>query len=229
MRWAWILAALVWLSILWSVWQLVPHGRVTRAAMGGVFVVTAAVSIVTTVQAIGTVPPHDELSAAIGALAAQIEDALDEDRRYQVGWADIRNLGSTGIGVFAELEDRGHDVGVKDAFSHTFGSWRTARASEVDGVITVIAASDLDEGWELPPGARLVASYEPLTHRERVRYQRLERAVREQAGVPDDERLPLQGGPDHDRLLEQGAHEDDLAELEALARKGDQYRAYLRT
>lgn len=226
-RWAWVVAAFVWVSILWSLWSLIPHRRGARMAVLTVFAVTAVVSIATAWQALPLRPPQHQASDAIGSLGSQAEHALDHEPVYRLDWVDVEAFGATGLGMFADLEDRGVSVRAPTQFSHALGSWRTARASEVDGVLTLVAGSDLDAGWQPPADAKLVASFDPLDRTERARFQRLQRRIREEIGADADEYLVLTTDFDRDALAARGADPEQIQALWRLSRDGDRYRLYL--
>jgi hypothetical protein len=117
-------------------------------------------------------------------------------------------------------------VRVEPSLAHAFGSWRTARRDDVDAALTVVSGADLDAGWRPPEKARLIASYDPLTRRERARYRRLERQVRDQVGAGPDDYLLMDSAHRRDVLVERGADREVVAELAPLVEQGDRYRVY---
>jgi hypothetical protein len=227
-RWSWVLAALVWLSLAWSLWRTLARASATRALVAvsliGVIALTASNG-----WAASTVHvPQPQFSDVIGRLGSRTAPDLDSNRRYLLRIVDTENLGATAVGVFLDLDERGKQVRVESGFAKAFGSWRTARESEVDGVVTVAAGGDIERGWTPPPGARRVAHYDPLTARERSRAQRLERQVRERLGTaaPRDA-LPVLSAIGRRLLVSKGADRRSVDALQHLHERGDAYSVYL--
>jgi hypothetical protein len=199
LRWWWVIAALLWCSLLWSLWCTVGEARLARVLVpaGG-----AAVVVLATVVAWEAVParvPGLEYSTAVGKLTTGTIGQISRDRRYLVKWVNSDALGAVGVGTYLELLERGFDVGVAPEFGHAFGSWRVARPGEVRGTITVLS-SDSSEGFHRPAGAVLVAQYDPLTAPERRRAQEIEAEIRAHAGPSG----PLAPG-DADSVFGRGA------------------------
>ncbi len=162
--WAWVVAAIVWMSVFWSVWSLLPSQA--RAAVMSVAVAVAVVLSGGVAWASAGVRPDQSLSVAIGELARKATDKLDPEPRYLVRWVDTHLYGSVGIGVFVALEQGGLHVRTVTGLSHAFGSWRTARECDVDRILTVVSERDIASGWRPPTDASRVASYEPRRRSE---------------------------------------------------------------
>jgi hypothetical protein len=227
-RWSWVLAALVWLSLAWSLWRTLARASTTRAlvvvSLVGVIALTAS-----TGWAAATVHvPQPQFSDVIAHLGSHAAPHLDPDRRYLLKIVDTENLGAVPVGVFLDLDERGKQVRVESGFAKAFGSWRTTRESDVDGVVTVVAGGDIERGWTPPPGAKRVADYDPLTSRERSRAQRLERQVRGRLGTaaPRDA-LPVLSAIGRRQLVAEGADRRTVDELWRLHERGDAYSVYL--
>ena len=119
-RWWWVLAALLWLSIVWSATCAIGE-RGRHVLLGLAVVATAALSAVVTVRAVPAGVPDGDHSEVVGALAGELSSQLDRDAAYLVDWTDAELWGAVGIGVFVELERRGYDVSVLPPRASTFG------------------------------------------------------------------------------------------------------------
>jgi hypothetical protein len=228
-RWSWVLAALVWLSLAWSLWRIFARASATRALVAVSLVGVIALTASTGWSAATVQVPEQQFSNAIGQLGSRAASHLERDRRYLATFVDTENFGApVGVGVFLDLEERGQQVRVERRFSHPFGSWRTARESEVDGVVTVVAGGDIERGWTPPPGAKRVARYDPLTPRQRSRAQRLERSVRDQLGAAAPiHALAVLSPIGRQQLVASGADPRSVDALWHLHDRGDAYFVYL--
>ena len=141
-RWWWVLAAAVWLSIVWSVACSLRDRRVRDGLLAVAGLATVALSIVATARAVPAALPDADPSETVGTLAAQLVTELDPDVRYLVDWTDAEGWGAVGTGLFVELEHRGHDVSVVPPRAPMFGEWRTARPEDVDATVLVVGSSD---------------------------------------------------------------------------------------
>ena len=141
-RWWWVLAAVVWLSISWSAMCLLRDRRAQRGVLAVVAAATVALSVVATARAVPAGLPDADPSVTVGALVGETVTELDRNTAYLVDWNDAEGWGAVGIGVFADLERRGFDVSVLPARAASFGKWRTARPEEVDATVLVIGSPD---------------------------------------------------------------------------------------
>jgi hypothetical protein len=191
LRWWWVIAALLWCSLLWSAWSLLGAARARAMTPALVATGCAAMAVLAAVVARDAVParvPQQQYSRTIGKLANGTASRLVRDRRYLVTFVDTRDLGAVGVGTFLDLADRGFRVKVPRAFGHAFGSWRVARDGAVDGTIAVVSGDSL-ETFRPPPGAVQAVRYDPLSAADRRRAQELERDIRAHAG-PDGSLQP---------------------------------------
>jgi hypothetical protein len=227
-RWSWVLAALVLLSLAWSLWRILDRASATRALVAvslfGVLALTAS----TGWAAAPVHVPQPQFSDVIAHLGSGTAPHLDSDRRYLLEIVDTENLGAVAVGTFLDLDERGKQVRVESGFAKPFGSWRTAHRSEVDGVVTVVAGGDIERGWIAPPGAMRVVYYDPLTSRERSRSQRLERQVRERLGAAAPRNaLPVLSAIGRKQLVADGADPRAVDALWHLHQRGDAYSVYI--
>jgi hypothetical protein len=229
-RWWWVIAAGVWLSIGWSLLSLSAHTRVATVAVAVVTAAAVVLGIVDTVNAVPVRAPDQAWSTVLGHLAPAARRKLSRHRIYLVRWVGGRDWGAVGTGLFVDLDDRGFDVRVPRAVSHGFGSWRavTPPYSSVTDAVTVVAIADENEVWTAPRDAVLLARYDTLTPRERGRKRVLEREVRA-ALRPRVRMLPLPPDNAWGRrwLIHGGAPANAVNEFEALERRDNGYSVYL--
>lgn len=224
-RWWWAIAAAVWLSFLWSISCSLP-----ARARHGLFVLSvvacALLSAVTAWRAVPAGVPNPDESVAIGQLGRDVIDDLDPDGAYLVDWTDGRDWGAVGTGLFLHLDEHGISVAVPARHEAAIREHRTARADEVDGVIMVV---DSDAGQEArPPGAEVIAQFDPLTARERSRAGWLEEEIRKHVASPDQfmaEQLDSAIG--RDVLESDGAPRWAIDELAKLRAQGPAYTVSL--
>jgi hypothetical protein len=227
-RWSWVLAALVWLSLAWSFWQILARASATRALLAVSLVGVIALTASTGWAATAVQVPQPQFSDVIAHLGSRTAAQLDSDRRYLLKIVDTENLGAVAVGTFLDLDERGKQVRVDRGFAKPFGSWRTARESEVNGVVTVVAGGDIERGWTPPAGAKRLVSYDPLSSGQRSRAQRIERQIRDRLGTaaPRDA-LPVLSAIGRRQLVADGADERSVDELWHLHQRGDAYSVYL--
>ncbi len=245
-RWWWVVALMLWLAIGWCLGQalgLVPPergptvpapGRQRSAVLArpaGVAAVAGTVTLVvaTLVAALSAPLPGADSSEAVAHLAPTTARALDHKTTDLVQWIDPVTLSATGFGVYTELRREGFDVVVSAKLAFGFGSERTAARASVHDVVTVVAMPDRGSPLEQPSGARLVASYDPLTASERAESMRLAHRIRSAMGS----RAPL--GPlvvprtrhGQDQLVAGGASRRDVERLAQLQAQGTPYVVFL--
>jgi DNA-binding transcriptional regulator of glucitol operon len=227
-RWSWILAALVWLSLAWSLWRVLAPVTTTNALVAVSLVAVLGLTVSTGWNAVSVQAPQHVFSDTIAKLGPRTDAHLQQDKRYQLTFVDFENLGAVGVGMFLDLTERGQSVRMEPGLSHAVGSWRAARRSQVDEVLTVVAGSYIERGWTPPEGATRITLYDPLTPRERARAQRLERQVRERLGTaaPRDS-LPVLSAIGRLQLVADGADKRSVDELWHLRERGDAYSVYL--
>jgi len=227
-RWSWVLAALVWLSLAWSLWRILDRATAIRALVAASLVAVLGLTATTAWAAATTHVPQPQFSDVIEHLGPRTAAHLDPDRRYLLRLVDTENLGAVAVGMFLDLDERGKQVRVERTFAKGFGSWRTARESDVDGVVTVVAGGDIERGWTPPPNARRIATYDPLAPAERSRAQRLERQVRQRLGASAPvNALPVLSAIGRQQLVAGGADPRAVDALWHLHERGDSYSVYV--
>ncbi|CAN5711424.1 hypothetical protein BH18ACT2_BH18ACT2_10000 [soil metagenome] len=159
-RWWWVVAALVWLSLLWSVWLLARAGA-RSAALAVVLAATAVLAVVLGWRATPADVPEEALSAAIADLGPPVAAGLDADRAYLVEWVDGGGFGWAGMGMLHELRQRGHEAYVPATAQPAFEPWQVARPEDVDGTVLVVTDNAPVPGFAVPAGATVLARHDP--------------------------------------------------------------------
>jgi hypothetical protein len=228
-RWSWILAALVWLSIAWSLWSLLARAIMVKALVTVSLVAVLGLVASTGWSAASVHVPGQQFSDAISRLGPRAASRLQPDQRYLLTFVDSENFGApVGSGVFLDLEERGQQVRVQPLLSQPFGSWRTARRSQVDADVFVVAGGDIERGWIPPQGARRIAKYDPLSPQERARSQYLETQIRERLGTAAPvHALGVLSPIGRQQLVANGASPRQVNELWHLHEQGDSYSVYV--
>jgi hypothetical protein len=228
-RWTWVLAAFVWLSLLWSLWSLLARSSVTTA-LAAIALVTVLGLVASTGWSASSVDvPGQQFSDAVARLGPPVARHLHRGKPYRVTAVDTDNVPAPmGIAMLQELEDRGQRVSVELRLSRALGASRTAPRSQVTGVVIVVAGGDIERGWSPPAGSTRIAEYDPLSPRARARAQRLERDVRRRLrNTRPLEPLAVLNSFGRQKLIEDGADKRTVDELAHLHQQGDAYTVYL--
>ena len=186
MRWWWVIAAVMWLSVAWSTWSLVRQTRARTVIVGASLAVGAILSITLAWRGTSVRLPEELHAAAVAELRDELDQSLDRDVRYLLEWVDRRGWGGVGQGLFLDLRRRGFSVSVPESESPAFDPWHIARADQVDARVLVFGSEDLLSGALPPPDATLVAQHDPLSPRQRARSDMLRRDILRAAGIGDD-------------------------------------------
>jgi hypothetical protein len=190
--WARGLTALIVLAMVWTAVAAVAPWRpatagLRRVATAALVLAVAAPTAALTVDAADAGTPAPRLSAAVGEVIGPTVRALDErvgpatglDGRYLVTWTDAAFIGSEGFALVNELERRGFDVGVLDAY-RTPGTRSRVRSREDATAVVQLATGVHVERWEHVDGAVEVARFDPRSPAERVEHERLRTTVIEE-------------------------------------------------
>jgi len=186
--WAWGLAALVLVSIVWTVIALVEHLRIHwRPAARGAGVAVAAVIVVTStvmfsVDAAGAEHPEQHLGRELAELVDPTYEALVDgvgaasgpDGRYLVQWSDAHFFGSQVFGLINELDRRGLDVGGDAFFTVPLTRERMMPLERATAEVH-FASGAYVELWREIPDAVEVARVDLRTPEERRLYDTLRR------------------------------------------------------
>jgi hypothetical protein len=227
-RWWWVIAAFVWLSVAWSIWSLLSRTR-ARRVLAAVSVAAMIVLAGAMVGRAGSAHVPSELdSVAIGQLGDQIAEAVGDAGAYVVDWTDARDWGAVGSGVFVDLGERGLAVEAASRHASTFGPWRTVPVEADDGLILVVGGDEIARGFEPPPDAIVIAQYNPLTPSEQGRVVALELEIGRRIGEHADWDWTLADTVFGRQVLhDQGAPPDLVAELSELRARGSAYTVFL--
>jgi hypothetical protein len=227
-RWWWVIAAVVWLSALWSGWSLLTSARV-RAVIAVVSVAALVVlSAVMVGRALSVEVPNARDSVAIGRLSDAIMAELGEDgSSYVVDWTDSRDWGAVGWGLFADLDRRGLPVAAAARHHAALGTWRTASPQARDGLLFVMTADDLARGIAPPPGSEVVTSFDPLSPGEQARAQGLLGEIGDLLGDANWDWALVDTALGRQVLVERGVPADVVGELTELRERGAGYTVFL--
>jgi hypothetical protein len=222
------IAAITYLSVVWSALVLVARRTAWRAATAVALAVLAGLSVRAIATAPAT-PPIPTLSRAIGAVGPPTVAALRPDRRYLVEGQDNATLngGVAGLAWYLETHGRHALLAHEKLAALRFGSFRLADRDAVDGRVLLVAQSAVDTGWTRPERARLIARFDPLSRTERARARRLQARVRQATRTPSEALLPLGARVQRDIAVRAGARRGDVEELGRLQRRGEAYRVYV--
>ncbi len=188
-RWIYVLAALMWGSIIVSLVVLaldaVPSLR--RYAANARWPAVAAVSIF----ALALIPSATDMvmpAASAGHQTRHLADLvaphLDRGTRYQVDWFDRRVMEGRQSGFIAALADKGYRALLPWSRVAAFqlGTNRVVNGpGDADAILTVRSFDRAgDATAEVPKGARVILSYDPLST---AAHRRVARLTRERSQV----------------------------------------------
>jgi hypothetical protein len=182
--WAWTITMLAAVAIVWTlVVVAAERGSLrpvaARAGMGALAVVLVAWTAMFSIEAVDAEPTQAGYSAMVGEFAGAVTTAIDEgevegggpDGRYLLTWTDGVNLGSTGFGLLAELERRGYDIGVVEAYRPGARSHRVMPVGDATAEVHISVGPDIPI-WEQKPGAEQVAYVDLRTDEQIAEYER---------------------------------------------------------
>lgn len=229
----WSIGAVLWTSILWSTWVLAADRIRAHHAVPAV-VTAAGVALLAgllTWRAARVEVPFENTSEALAELVpdtvAAVGEALPPGEPLVVRWADTRNWGAVGPGMFLALVQEGFDTRVPPFHAENFDEWHTIGEEESAATVLVVESDEFLAARPTPVGAVQVASYDPLGAEERDRHDELWGRI--SAAVAPEGFLPLD--VDHpsgrERLLSSGADADDVNELAELRDGSSSYRVFV--
>lgn len=212
-RWWWVVAALWWVSVFWSLWCALVDERVTgrrrTLALAAVAGVTGAGVLWFSIGALGDIEPApmpaDDWHPALLAVTDDTLAAVPHDRPVLVentgplsGWAfDALTARMAADGVDVLVPDEGINL-------NKFGEHRVVGDDPPESVVWVVTGTPI-QSFAADPGFREVARYDPLSPDERAHYLALEAELVAQlraAGLHDvvfalEEGLSLYPAKDH--------------------------------
>jgi hypothetical protein len=190
--WAWGICALMALAVAWTAAALVGRRLERHASARAVAVGTAAMvgvvvlfSALFSFDATSADVPAARLSHTLGVLVRPTAAALERpgvpgggrEGLYLVTVRDPVDIGAMGYGLMNELDRRGFDIGVLDAFGPGATRHRVIDPSAASGVVHLAIGPDDIDAWRAKPGVHEVARRDPRTPRERAEYRRLRAQV----------------------------------------------------
>ena len=188
--WAWGLAALMLLAIVWTAVEVVrarpdvgDRPDLARAGAAVVAAATLAVSVVFAFQASDVTVQTPRLNNSLGALVAPTADALTRLERsgqhgpYLVTWLpDAEAIGSAGFGLLNELDRRGFDVRAEEPFRPGATRYHVIDARHPTLEVHLATGPDI-VNWRHDSRFAQVASNDPRTDAERAEFARLHAQV----------------------------------------------------
>lgn len=172
-RWSEVLLGLLVLSAVWGLVAVVRSGLVPlptppaaltapaaparRALAVGGAVVVLGLAAATSARVARQEIPFAYTWRTEAALAPEVAAALPRDHRYLVTFDDPVYLFGIGFGLVLDLERRGFDVGVTDAFRASIEPHRVRCDGEFDRVLTVASGLAAIDRWRRDPTATEVA------------------------------------------------------------------------
>lgn len=213
-RWLWVIAALAWLSVGWSVLDsLLERWAVLRWAEWLEIAVVLAAGIVATVAFATASLPEPQKSQAIAAIGPQVADAVS-DRGLVLVRFEGSAFGEYQSGLVAELERRGITAAVPDDRVVEFGEHRVLGERQPGVTVTVVTEDVTDA--RAASGQQPIAVFDPLTPQERAEYTPLRYKI---AAAYDD---AMSGRPVADP-----PSPEERARAEELRAKGERVVVYL--
>ncbi|MEN9594740.1 MAG: hypothetical protein RLY23_1223, partial [Actinomycetota bacterium] len=124
-------------------------------------------------------PPEATLSDPLGVIVNRVDKSLKDgvagvnnSDRFVVTWNDAHYIGSQGYGLVSELERRGWDVGVPDAWRVPVTRQRVVPIDSATRELRFASGNylrDLIASDE--PGVELLARYDPRSRAQRATYR----------------------------------------------------------
>jgi hypothetical protein len=247
-RWWWVVTLLIWLAIGWCLVAALgvvgARAGAERAAGGrsglarlapaaGLLAAAGALALVTvsTSDAQSAALPNAPASVAVAHLAPSTARAVGRNGPDLLSWNDPETLAGVGPAMFTALRLAGMDVVAGPDQSDAVGAWRTAPPVRYRGMITGVGVPDptmLSQAAQPPPGSRLVASYDPLSPRERQEAVGLQRRIRAAMGLraPPGALVVLPIPYSTTQLVDGGASRSDVLRLKSLQARGSPYLVY---
>lgn len=231
LRWWWVLAALFWLSVVWSAgnaavhWLRVPHTGHRAVRWIGV---PAAIAVVVGLGAPNATAgsraavPDGSITYILGEVMPPTLDAL-----HGYGPVLVRATGSVwgtaADGVRLELERAGVPIVAEPSDAFRLGPQRSADTRAPVATVWVVSA-DAATDWMRRPDLQLLARWDPLDPLARARYLVAEQELQRQlvaAGRPDLARHMADGGDTTGAPDVPGVDHDLVAQVEQVRRMGD--------
>jgi len=229
LRWWWCIGAIAFLAVVWGLISITGIERNRWIAV--VAVVAAAVfGIGVSVRDAPVHGPNPTSSTALSHLIGTTAAATRPDGRYVIRTIDELNLGGVGRGLALGLEQDGRSVFVEpdDLSGYQVGTWRTLRADESDGVITIVGLDSIDSGWVPPSDAQRIAVSDPLSPAERREFAELQRKIRPYLGKLIGEGVvPINSPYLAERAVQAGASRADVDRMVDLQLRGSGFAVYL--
>jgi hypothetical protein len=228
LRWWWAIPAIAALAVAWTAMTTCPERlrKPAATAIVGALVVTVIIDLAQLPAPVS----ESGHSRVLAALAEPTARGLDRERRYLVTSRDERGFLAATSALYVELDQRGFDVFAErsEGNASRYGSWRLAKPTEVDEVVTLVNLAEVGNAWHPVVGSRRVAFWDPLTFAQRARARELEARIRAAMGdsAPSG-RIVLDAPASRRAAIAGGALPDEVEELDDLQQLGDGYAVYV--
>lgn len=178
-RWVWIVAMLVWVSIVWSFWSafvtIAAARRRVLAVATTVLVAACAVSV--TWSSARTIRWIDRVGTPDGEWWVQVDAITPDTLQHLADTTPSGSLvlvttlgtvnGSIADGVRLQIERAGFDVAVDDELVNTYGESRAISGRTPAATLVVVTGPSADESTHDPRLTR-IAHWDPMTPDERA-------------------------------------------------------------
>ena len=187
--WAWGTTVVLIGAVLWSAvvvvqrWRGDTRSRTISRPLWLLAGVAMVVSVSTAISFANAEVPEKRLSEAVGSLAGptaaalseRLDTGVDTTGGYLVRWSDAADIGSPGMGLFAELERRGFEVFADEYFHVPLTAHRvrprTAVATQVHLATGSYIAAWQQAAADPTTGVSQVASYDGRSDAEIAEYR----------------------------------------------------------
>jgi len=176
MLWSWGTAALLVLSVAWTLWRMIDRDRLARPIGAALLALAVLSTTLLTIRAVDVEPPAPQLSDALAEVVPPTADALRRDRTYLVTWDDSFYIGSQGMGLVSALDRLGFDVGVVDTWRVPLTHHRVIEPADADEEIHLAVGRFVDL-WRRQPDAVELAADDPRSAAEVDEYDALRTRV----------------------------------------------------
>lgn len=231
-RWWWVIAALWWMSIVWSVWSaLVTHlrnsdqRRIATVLLTGMALLVTIRAVRPIVDASKRTPaPNASASEVLGNFLPQTIDALRGSGPVLVeSTGSVR--GDYGDAIRLELERNGVEIVATKDIAYRLGTERSLTSRTPVATLWIVNADAIAD-FRQDPSMDFIAMWDPLNAEERAAFRIDEAALQQQfiaAGRPD---LAIAitngtGNVDRDGADVAGVDQELLRSIESRRRKGD--------
>ena len=167
-RWMWIVGAIAWLAIIWTVWRALPHDSWDRAATRLGAAVSAVLLVWLVVAAVHADFPVQSYERSLVRIAPAARRAL----RVLPGPVLVENprdfhSAEVAPGLLLVAIHAGVDARLPERQANVVGTAHTISAASARSVV-IVAVDDAIDAYRNTPTYRSIARYDPLSREERA-------------------------------------------------------------